>query len=521
MPLPPTLTGITASGNFTNWHGTISTNVASWISPRNIADVREVLRYLFSKNIRACVAGATWSLSAIGKPDDVLIDLGQFTGSVAALRPVPNDQRTQDPVEGHAYFHVRGNTPIRYLNNALARNAPPYALQTSGAANGQVIAGVTATGSHGAAIDFGGVHDALRAVCLITSADTACLVQPANAPFNDTMRAALEAELGIPVSLISNDQAFGAAIVGLGAVGIIYSVVLEVESLYQLRGQWVDGNAGDPRIIGAINADSPANLCNIPAPFNVAFSFNPYAADGTPGIWSSFLQKIAPTEPYVGPRIAHPRFGNAFTFWVAQQSSTLRELFPDLVSWAFKQHYHDADPPPDTPLFPGDAFGDTTLVEGMGRGMEVVVHRQDAGRMLAVLLGIMQSEGRAGRFLPGAMGVRYVARSKLALLAMNSAAPNDAVTRGMTYFEIGALARASDATVSAIFNAIRGAVRASRIPFTFHWGLENDGLMGQDLLTYFGANVQAWTTGRNLILTTQAQRSIFRTLVTDRVGLTT
>jgi hypothetical protein len=520
MPLPSTLTGITLSGTFTNWHGNVSSSVPYWIMPRNAADVREILRFCVSKNSRTCVKGSSWSLSSIGKPDDVLVDLGQFTNRVAALRRVPDDQRNQHPPQQHEYFHVLGNTPIRYLNDALARNVPPYALETSGAANGQVIAGVTATGSHGAAIDFGAVHDALRAVCLITSEETACLVQPASAPFNANLVASLQAELGMSVTMLADDQAFGTAVVGLGAVGIVYSVVLEVEALYQLAGQWVDGNAGDRAILHAIGADDPASLSTIRSPFNVAFAFNPYAQAGTAGIWSSFLEKIPPTEPYQGPHIAHPRFGNAFTFWVAQQSSFLRNLFPQLVDWAFKQHYHDADPPPDKPLFPGDAFGDTTLVEGMGRGMEVAVHRQNAGRMLNVLLDAMRSEGEQGRYLPGAMGIRYVGRSKLATLAMNSADANDTTTKGMTFFEIGALAKATDDKVNKIFSAIRGAVRASGIPFTFHWGLENDGLTDHDLRTYFGANVDLWIAGRRRILPTEAQRAIFRNPVTDRAGLT-
>src|SRR5271166_5358320 len=136
MPLPPSLTNITLSGNFTNWHGNVSSSVSSWIMPRNAADLREILGYCFSKNSRACVKGSSWSLSSIGKPDDVLVDLGQFTNGVAAMRRVPDDQRHQPPPPQHEYFHVLGNTLIRYLNDALARNAPPYALQTSGAANG-------------------------------------------------------------------------------------------------------------------------------------------------------------------------------------------------------------------------------------------------------------------------------------------------------------------------------------------------------------------------------------------------
>src|SRR5208337_1870792 len=97
------------------------------------------------------------------------------------------------------------------------------------------------------------------------------------APFNANMVTALQAELGMTVSMLADDLSFGTAIVGLGAVGIIYSVVLEVEALYQLKGQWLDGNADDPRIVGAIDAGDPTSLSTIHAPFNVAFAFNPYA----------------------------------------------------------------------------------------------------------------------------------------------------------------------------------------------------------------------------------------------------
>ena len=512
---------ITRPGTFTGYHGLPSSSVPHWIAPKGATQLRQALEVCFSQKARVSVKGSSWSISSITKPDRVLIDLGQFRNDVPPLRAVHAAHIATAPKTG-AYIHVLGNVLVRYINHALAKSAPPLALPTSGAANGQTIAGAIATGSHGAAIKFGAMHDAVRAICLLTSADTAVLVQRHSAPFNDGLATSLQSEVGVPVTSLADDDAFGAAIVGLGAVGVVYSLVIEAEPLYQLKGVWVDRPAGDEDVLGAIDGDDPGALApSIPGQFNVAFSFNPYAAKHT-AIWGNFLEKVEPMESYVGPRVAHPRFGNSVNFWIAQQSPLLRRLFPNIVDWAFRQHYHDTDPPPDKPLFPGDAFGDTTLAEGMGRGIEFAVHRPYAGKALRTLLDALRRELKDhNRALAGAMGMRYVGPSNSALLGMNSA---DRVKHpdfnGVACFEIGAMTEPGDLGTSKIFHACESAMRESGVAFALHWGLENDGLLAADITRYFEGNVDRWRAGRKKILPAAEQQSCFRTPLTSQVGLT-
>ncbi|RZO57410.1 MAG: FAD-binding protein [Sandaracinaceae bacterium] len=521
MPIPPEIAHLTRQGTFTGFHGSPSTDVPFWIAPQNATQLRKALELCITHKTPASVKGSSWSISSITKPNRVLIDLGQFHNEVPPVRGVDSDHVDEAPAKGK-YVHVRGNVLVRYLNHTLAMSTPRLALSTSGAANGQAIAGAIATGSHGAAIGYGAIHEAVRAVCLLTSPDTAVLVQPEAASFNEGLAKSLASELGVPVVALADDEAFGAALVGLGAVGVVYSLVLEVEPLYQLKAVWVDRDADDQGVFDAIDDDEPARLApSVANAFNVAFAFNPYPEQGT-AIWGSVLRKIKPTEAYVGPRVAHPRFGNSINFWIAQQSPLLRKLCPGVVDWAIRQHYHDSAPPPDKALFPGDAFGDTTLAQGMGRGIEFAVHRRHAGKALRCLLQALKRELKdEGRALAGAMGMRYVGPSRLGLLGMNCAdRAKHPSFNGIACFEVGAMAGPRDANTTRIFQACERAMRELDVPFTLHWGLENDGLLASDIERYFGGNVDRWRKGRNRILPDAVQQACFRNPLTAQVGLT-
>jgi hypothetical protein len=103
-------------------------------------------------------------------------------------------------------------------------------LKASGASNGQSIAGATATGTHGAAFNFGAVHDAIVGLHIITGPDRHVWLQKASNPVaSDELIKWLGAEC------ISDDVLFNAAVVSFGSFGFIHGVLLETAPLFLLE----------------------------------------------------------------------------------------------------------------------------------------------------------------------------------------------------------------------------------------------------------------------------------------------
>ena len=73
------------------------------------------------------------------------------------------------PIEPGNLFLAQCGCSIAELNRYLFEKGK--SLKTSGASNGQTIAGAASTGTHGAAIDVGAIPDFVRAIHLVTGPD--------------------------------------------------------------------------------------------------------------------------------------------------------------------------------------------------------------------------------------------------------------------------------------------------------------------------------------------------------------
>ena len=95
-------------------------------------------------------------------------------------------------------------------------------MPTTGASNGQTIAGAMSCGTHGSAIDHPGIEGTVRAIQLIPAPDRNLWIEPASRPVTDGR---LAADLGAIV--VRDDALFAAALVSLGALGVIHAVLVE------------------------------------------------------------------------------------------------------------------------------------------------------------------------------------------------------------------------------------------------------------------------------------------------------
>src|SRR5690606_27362393 len=107
--------------------------------------------------------------------------------------------------------------------------SPRRCLRASGGSNGQTIEGATATGTHGAAIYTGAVHDAIVGLHIVTGANSHVWLERGSYPVaSDSFINSIGA------TAIKDDEMFNAAVVSFGSFGVIHGVMVETEPIYLL-----------------------------------------------------------------------------------------------------------------------------------------------------------------------------------------------------------------------------------------------------------------------------------------------
>jgi hypothetical protein len=159
--------------------------------------------------------GAAWSFSKLAQTDGSVL----ATGPTAGVYPI-------DPAMvggGAAASRLRlvtGGTRIKQLNTAL--DAASLSLRTSGASNGQSIAGAMATGTHGSVPTAGGFQDHVRGIHLVTGPGRSIWLEPAGAGMLDEGFVRSFAD-----EVVRRDDLFQAALVHLGGLGYVNGVLFE------------------------------------------------------------------------------------------------------------------------------------------------------------------------------------------------------------------------------------------------------------------------------------------------------
>lgn len=138
----------------------------------------------------------------------------------------------QDPA---GFFFVEAGMTINFLNTLLDEQSPRRALRTMGGSSGQTIAGAFSTGTHGGDFDRPPLADAVRAIYLVGAGGVHHWIEPA-AHVTDPVRLRRVYPC-LADTIHYDDDMFRATLVSMGAMGVIYAVILEVVPQYSLL-QW-------------------------------------------------------------------------------------------------------------------------------------------------------------------------------------------------------------------------------------------------------------------------------------------
>ena len=171
--------------------------------------------------VRAVGAGHAWSDVAL--TDGYLVETDRLGGLA------PDDGTLRGDAAG-TIVRVLGGTRLRDLNSALDRAG--LALKNMGGYDAQTIAGVVSTSTHGSGLAFAPFPDVVRSLDLVVSAGEVLRVEPADGP---TDAHAFAAAYGADRRLVQDDDTFFAAVCGIGTLGLIHSVLLEVREKFWLN----------------------------------------------------------------------------------------------------------------------------------------------------------------------------------------------------------------------------------------------------------------------------------------------
>ena len=102
-----------------------------------------------------------------------------------------------------------------------------------GGYDGQTLAGIMMTATHGSGLAYGPVADAVVSLQMVVDGGKMVQIEPSNGITNPaTFTGRLEEDANIRVQLIQDDDAFNAARISLGSMGVVYAITLKTDQKF-------------------------------------------------------------------------------------------------------------------------------------------------------------------------------------------------------------------------------------------------------------------------------------------------
>lgn len=182
-----------------NWAGNVHASPLAIHEPKNEEELQQVLAAAQQEGKRIKVLGSGHSFTPIAASDEYMLSLRRMQGLISIDREAMQ-------------VEVYAGTTIQNLGELLAKEG--LAQENLGDIDVQSIAGACSTGTHGTGIAFGTLATQIRGFRILA----------ASGEYLDC-------------SELENPEVFAAGRIGLGALGIITRVRLQVRKAYKLELQ--------------------------------------------------------------------------------------------------------------------------------------------------------------------------------------------------------------------------------------------------------------------------------------------
>lgn len=383
---------------------------------------------------------------------------------------------------------------VMELNRAL--EGAGLALPTSGASNGQTLAGAVATGTHGAALSVGAMQDFVRGIHLVVEGGRHLYIEPASSPVvSSEFLGTLGAEHR------KDDALFQAALVSFGSFGLVHGYVFEAAPLYELLKHRV---SVDHRLaLGWFDLDFQriARDARLPSgsPYHFEIVFDPYQAGaGERGAYVTAMYHVPPQGSREPPTSGGFGPGDDVMNLIAGITDLTAAPVPALVSQLMAAQLTNVS---GTQATPGETFS-STQIRGPVLSAELGVSLAQAAQAVQTLV-----EEAELRSFPGLIAVRFV-RSSKATLAFTNHQP---ITCTIELPGVGGR-RALD-----FFEAVWARLDAENVHFTLHWGQCGD-FNAARVQRMYGPAANQWLEQRRALLS-PAGRKLFSNPLLERCGL--
>jgi hypothetical protein len=392
---------------------------------------------------------------------------------------------------------------------------PRRSLVSSGASNGQTIAGATSTGTHGGALYTGSVHDAIVGLHIVTGEDQHVWIERSSCPV-----ASAQFINALGAELRRDDELFNSAVISFGSFGVIHGILLETAPIYLLEEHRYDNVEYSDALADAVQTQDmvkfAAILPNWPIEtatrllYHMELAINPHQFEKNnkdKGLYIRTFYKI-PCPPEYQPR--HNSVTSGLTYGedllgVISQlidvvgTDVSSKLIKPLVNSLFKSGLRAAQPGPKTM---GETFKNTRF-RGQVASAAFAIDCKDVFRVVELIIKLNKDTP-----LAGGLAFRFVKGTR--------------ATLGFTRFPKTCVVEMDgiDADVTRrFFEAVGLQLESALIPYTLHWGKMNYILNRERILQMYGTDmVNKWIGCRHTLLN-EPVRKVFTNDFMTRCGL--
>ncbi|MEK6154111.1 FAD-binding protein [Flavobacteriaceae bacterium 3-367] len=483
-------------------------NLPSKIDRYNDAakEIRRLIKEAHNANQGFRAYGSRWSMSSIAHQKDQM----HYNGFMnIGMSLSPQDLHQNSPYNAANLFLFECGNTIKRVSEVLATHGK--SLKTTGASNGQTIAGCISTGVHGSALDVGSVQDYVVGLNLIIGPDPGDIVylerhtQPA---LSNAFAQKIQAKV------IRNDGLFNAVLVGLGAFGFIHGVVIEAEDRFLLKryvrkvkkqtafdlAKTMDFKNSTFTIAGETDAQGKGKR-----PYHYKVFINPYP--NTDECIVELIYKKPYAVPYPDP---FPVIKTSIYKDLIYLLIKISEQFPKSIPWFIKR-LEKTILPAVNEVSTGtlaETFWDAPY-QGPAFACSVGVSHTDSPKALQVLTDMTKNEGP----IPGIFAMRFIKRSKGTLSFARFPITCMLEIDGVLWKKTNSIMSLTEYSRRMI-----QVLQQHNIPFTIHWGKNSDWDFPGLIPHMYGNDATSWKTYRSALLSDNMQQ-LFSNDFLERTGL--
>jgi L-gulono-1,4-lactone dehydrogenase len=278
-------------------------------SPSEVDQIRSIVISAEARNkkVRAVGSGHSWSDICLNK--DFIILPENLSGELPLEETLLNN--TED---FKTLVRIKSGTTIRTLNQLLEKKG--LALPYLGGFDGQTIAGVNATSTHGSAVNHGPIYETILSYDIVGSEGKVYRIERTKGITN-IMAFKLKHPSFI---LIQDDHYYNAVSVNVGCLGVIYSVMIKTVSSFWLKEE-------RPMSTWAVEKERLIQRTDLDTKFHFELLVNPYAVGGERKCLRT-IRTIEPPLPNETPKDRSRNFLVEFLSWINRKGA-----FNAVIGW--------------------------------------------------------------------------------------------------------------------------------------------------------------------------------------------